>query len=171
MDEHFITHKRGAWEIDLSLAKTFFPEGDFLQMPLVSNKGAQSWLIATAGLALLVTGRPKAAEELFIRKTDLQIEEKDWKNASIGYQNLAELQFRTGELEFSRLHLDMKRGEDATRDANEVLKICAWTGFKLYEPEAERVLSKAYLALKELEQAKTFAHSAYKKEGLVEVLY
>ena len=99
MDEHFITHKLGAWEIDLSLAKTFFLKGDLSQMPLVSKRSAQSWLLATAGLALFVTGRPKEAEELFIRKTNMQIEDKDWKNASVGYQNLAELQFRTGELE------------------------------------------------------------------------
>ncbi len=99
MDEHFITHKLGAWEIDLSLAKTFFLKGDLSQMPLVSKKSTQSWLLATAGLALFVTGRPKEAEELFIRKTNMQIEDKDWKNASVGYQNLAELQFRTGELE------------------------------------------------------------------------
>ncbi len=99
IDEHFITHKLGAWEIDLSLAKTFFLKGDLSQMPLVSKRSAQSWLLATAGLALFVTGRPKEAEELFIRKTNMQIEDKDWKNASVGYQNLAELQFRTGELE------------------------------------------------------------------------
>jgi tetratricopeptide (TPR) repeat protein len=323
MDEHFITHKLGAWEIDLSLAKTFFLKGNLSQMPLVSEKSDQSWLLATAGLALFVTGRPKEAEELFIRKTNMQIEDKDWKNASVGYQNLAELQFRTGELErglssakkaldtaekaksvqcilFSkayiawilhllgkgkeadnwfrqadelqimiegiqlyglrgvkyadflflmkrtdeafelakqnleicqrynavndstksyrclgvndssrgyrclsaierirgnhnaaethiqnaleiarkvgmpfleievllesgRLQLDMGRDEDAIRAAKEVLKICARTGFKFYEPVAEIVLSKAYMALNDIEQAKNFAHSAYKK--------
>jgi hypothetical protein len=99
MDEHFITHKLGAWEIDLSLAKTFFPKGDLSQIPLVSRKSDQSWLLATAGLALLAAGRPKESKELFIRKTNMQIEDKDWKNASVGYQNLAELQFRIGELE------------------------------------------------------------------------
>jgi len=44
-----------------------------------------------------------------------------------------------------------------------VLKLCEWTGFKLYEPETEIVLSKAYLALNDIEQAKTFVHSAYEK--------
>ncbi len=66
-------------------------------------------------------------------------------------------------LESGRLHLDMGRHKDAIRDAKEALNICARTGFKLYEPEAEIVLSKAYLALNDLEQAKTFAQSAYEK--------
>jgi hypothetical protein len=37
-DEHFIVHKLGAWEIDLSLVKTFFPEGDLSKMPQVEKK-------------------------------------------------------------------------------------------------------------------------------------
>ncbi|MBE9595164.1 MAG: tetratricopeptide repeat protein [Proteobacteria bacterium] len=66
-------------------------------------------------------------------------------------------------LESSRLQLDMGKRENGIRDAKEVLKICERTGFKLYEPEAEVVLSKAYMALNDLEQAKTFAHLAYEK--------
>ena len=66
-------------------------------------------------------------------------------------------------LESCRLHLDMERHEDAIRDAKEVLKICAWTGFKLYESEAEIVLGKAYMALNDIKQAKNFAQSAYEK--------
>ena len=310
-NEYFITHKLGAWETALSLVKTFFPKGDLSQMPLVSEKGIQGWLLATAGLALLNTGRPKEAEEAFLTVLQVNIEEKGWENVSVDYQNLAELQFQTGELvsglesakkaldaaekaksdrfirnskaflawilhllgkneeagdwfrqadelqikidgnwlyslpgvlhadflisikridealelikqnleicksqnwlkeisrchrclgaierlkgnhneakvclqkaldiarkvsmpyleigallESSRLRLDTGRHEDAIRDANELLKICARTGFKLYEPEAEVVLSKAYLALNDIEQAKTFACSAYEK--------
>jgi tetratricopeptide (TPR) repeat protein len=309
--EFFIYHKLGAWEVNLSLARTFFPEGDLSKMPLVSNKSIKSWLLNEAGLALLNTGRSKEAEEPIKRHNEIKIELKDWKNASVGYQNLAELQFRTGELEsglesakkaldgaekaksdvditdskaclawllhllgkseeagkefreadelegkisgdrlysawgvlyadflismkrideafeltkqnieicqrynivndisrchrclgaierikgnykeaknhlqnaleiarkvgmpsleidalleFGRLHLDMERHEDSIRDAKEVLEFCARTGFKLYEPEAEIVQSKAYLALNDIEQAKTFAHSAYEK--------
>ncbi|MCK4736365.1 MAG: tetratricopeptide repeat protein, partial [Methanophagales archaeon] len=309
-EEYFITAKLGAWETDLSLAKTFFPEGDLSEMPLVSEKSAQSWLINEAGLALKNIGRPKEAEEPLKTAIDLYIEDNQIAYASAGYRNLADLQFRTGELESglesakkaldaaekaksdiistskaylalilhllgkneeagnwfrqadelwikisgirlssiwgvfyadflilmkrideafeltmpnleisqgynavndisrchrclgaierikrnhkkaetnlrkalelarkvgmpaleieallesSRLHLDRGMYEDAIRDANEVLKICARTGFKFYEPEAETVLSKVYLALKDLEQAKIFAHSAYEK--------
>ena len=57
----------------------------------------------------------------------------------------------------------MRRCEDAIRDATEVQKTCARTCFKLYEPEAEVVLGKAYQALTDFGQAKTIAHSAYEK--------
>jgi tetratricopeptide (TPR) repeat protein len=307
-----ITHRLGAWETDLSLVRTFFPEGDLSQMPHVSKKAMQSWLLNEAGLALLATGRPKEAEEPILAGVKMAIENKDGESSSVSYRNLADLQFRSGELESglesakkaldgaekaksdediidskadlawilhllgkkeeagkefreadelnkekisgyrlyslpgvnyadfllsmkrideafeltkqnleicksqnwlndisrchrllgaieriggnhneaevhlqnaleiarkvgqpaleieallesSRLHLDMKGHEDAIRDAKEVLKICARTGFKLYEPKAEIVQSKAYLALNDIEQAKTCAHSAYEK--------
>ena len=85
------------------------------------------------------------------------IEDKDWIDTTTGYVNLAELHFRIGELERALSYAEK------ARDANEVLKICARTGFKLNVPEAEIVLSKAYMALNDLEQAKTLAHSAYEK--------
>ena len=309
--EYKIKHKLGAWETNLSLVRTFFPEGDLSQMPLVSEKSDQSWLLNEAGLALLSIGRPKEGEEPLKAAIDSFLEGNQIAHASVGYQNLAGLQFRTGELEsglesakkaldaaekakfdryictskaylagilhllgkneeagnwfrqadelegktsgdrlyslagvfyadfllsikrideafeltkqnleicqrynvvidisrchrclgaierikgnhkkaethlqnaieiarkigvphleiealleFGRLHLDMGRHEDAISDAKEVLKICARTGFKLYEPEAEIVLVKVDMALNDLEQAKTLAHSAYEK--------
>ncbi|MEW6618962.1 MAG: tetratricopeptide repeat protein [bacterium] len=310
-EELFIIHKLGAWETNLFLARTFFPDGNLSQMPLVSKKSDQGWLFNEAGLSLLATGRPKEAEELFVRKTNMQIEDKDWKNASTGYRNLADLQFRVGRLkeadesakkahdaaekagseqyivvskaylawilhlagkneeaekgfwqadelegklsgyrlysgwgifyadflisikqideafeltkanlevcqrnnwpaqisqchrclgtierikgnrkdaevhlqqaleiarkvgmpfleietllELSRLWLDMKRYKEAISQANQVLKLCARTGFLLYEPDAELILAKAYLGLNDLDQTKIFAQSTYQK--------
>jgi hypothetical protein len=43
------------------------------------------------------------------------------------------------------------------------LKICGRAGFRLYEPGAEVVLAKAYLAKKDYEEAEKFAKSAYEK--------
>ena len=96
---------------------------------------------------------------------------RNHKEAEFHLQNALEIARKVGMLEleiealleFSRLHLDKGRHKDAIRDAKEVLKICARTGFKLDEAEAEVVLSKAYMALKDVEQAETFAHSAYEK--------
>jgi tetratricopeptide (TPR) repeat protein len=95
----FLIHKLGAWETILFLLKTFFPEGDLSGLPLVSKKSLKSWLINTAGLALLCTGRPKDAEDLFFTTLQMVIEEKEWVNASWDYRNLADLQFRIGEIE------------------------------------------------------------------------
>ncbi len=97
-EEYFITQKLGAWETDLSIVRNFFSEGNLSQMPLVSEKTAQSFLLNEAGLALLNTGRPKEAEEPFMTGVEIDIETEGWKNASAGYHNLADLQFRTGEL-------------------------------------------------------------------------
>ena len=97
--EFFIYHNLGAWDTNLSLAKTFFPEGDLSQMPLVSERSDQSWLLNEAGLALKTTGRPKEAEEPILTGVKMDIEAKDWENASVGYRNLADLEFRIGELE------------------------------------------------------------------------
>lgn len=91
--------------------------------------------------------------------------------AEIHLQNAIEIARKVGLpfleievlLESGRLHLDMERHEAAIRDATKVLKICARTGFKLYEPEAEVVKAKAYLALNEIEQAENFAQSGYEK--------
>jgi len=310
--EFFIQHILGAWETDLSLVRNFFPEGDISQMPLVSKKAAKSHLLGMAGVTLLATGRSKEAQEPMLTGIEMALESKDWRNASAGYENLANLQFRTGGLEsglesakkaldlaekakadfdiwtskaslgwglyllgkskeaeknfkeadeFSikiegnrsrsmwgvfyadflrtterideafeltkqnmeisknifkdpsnisrcyrnlgaierikgnkkqaenhlekaleiarkigvpdlqiealleraRLNLDIGKNENAVGDAEQVLKICGRTGFKLYEPEAEMVLAKAYLGLKDFEQAETFANSAYEK--------
>jgi len=310
-EERLIIRKLGAWETNLSLAKTFFPEGDISQMPLVSKKVDQSFLLNEAGLALLATGRPKEAEEIYKRKLDMNIKERQWEPASRGHRNLADLQFRIGEIEAGlesaqnalemaekakserdiknskvflalilhllgrgeeadkefrhanelegqisgertyshrginyatflismerideayeltrqnleicqrnnwqnsisrcyrclgaierikgnkkkaeehlkealeisrnigvpdlqiealiergRLNLDMGKNEDAIGDANEALKICERTGFRFYEPEAEIVLAKAYLAQKDFGQAEANAKSAYDK--------
>ena len=310
-DEHLMVHKLGAWETELSLVKIFFPEGDLSEMPLVSEKSAQSWLLNEVGLALLSTGRPKEASDVLERLAEMDDKGDDWQGASVTLRNLADIQFRTGELEYglesaksalemsekakrddyivtskadlgwilyllgnskgaeeefrradelsieteghqdygitgvfyadflismeiideafeltkqnleicqinswpddiSRCHrclgaiertkgnykeaqnhikkaleialkigytyieveallesgrmaLDLKRPEDAIRDANEVLKICVRTGFRFYEPGAEIVLAKAYMALKDFEKAEGFASSAYEK--------
>jgi tetratricopeptide (TPR) repeat protein len=99
--EYEITHKLGAWEVNLSLVRSFFPKGELSQIPFVSKKSDQSLICGVAGLALLCTGRPKEAEELLVRKTNMQIEieDKDWENLSVGYQTLAYLQFQTSEIE------------------------------------------------------------------------
>jgi tetratricopeptide (TPR) repeat protein len=127
-EERFIIHKLGAWETNLSLAKIFFPKEDLSKMPKVKKKEAQSWLLNEAGLALLCTGRPKEAEEPFLTAIKMTVEEKDWENASVGYQNLADLQFRMGEL------------ENALNSAEEALKMA-----EKAEREDYIVYSKAYL--------------------------
>jgi len=146
--EYFITQKLGAWETDLSLVKSFFPEGDFSQMPLVSKKRDQNWLLNEAGLALEYIGRPKETEGLFIRKINIEIEDKDRTNASVGYRNLAALQFQTGELK-SGVENTKKSLEEAEKAKNNqyIVWSKAYLGWVLY------LLGKSKEAEKEFGQA------------------
>lgn len=68
-------------------------------------------------------------------------------------------------IERGRLWLNIEKYKEAIVDANEVLKLVGRTGFKLYEPDAEMVLAKAYLALalEDINKAKEFANLAYQK--------
>ena len=128
-EEFIIAHKLSAWETDLSLIRTFFPKGDFSQMPLVSKKSAQSLLINDLGWVLLNTGRLIEAKEPMKKSIDLFIEDNQIANASQGYRNLADLQFRIGELE---------SGLESAKKALELSEKA--------RSEEDIVYSKAYLA-------------------------
>jgi tetratricopeptide (TPR) repeat protein len=97
--EAYIVHKLGAWDTARSIMLNFFPSLDLSRLPRVSKKRAQSYLLNNIGLALKNLGRPKEAEKPFLTAIQMFIENKDWKNASAGYENLADLQIKTGELE------------------------------------------------------------------------
>jgi tetratricopeptide (TPR) repeat protein len=147
-DEHFITHKLGAWETDLSLAQTFFSKGNFSQLPLVSKKVDQGWLLAVAGLALLCTGRPKEAEKLLNTAVNLYIEDNKIAYASVGFCNLADLRFRMGELESALNSAEeaLKMAEKAESD-KDIRNSKAYLGQILYllgrNREAEENFKKA----------------------------
>ena len=117
-EQGFITDNLGAWEADLSVIRNFFPKGDFSQLPLVSKKTDQSWLLNEAGLSLLGSGRPKEAEELLNIAINLYIEENQIAYGSRCYLNLGDLQFGGGEikkgLESAKKALEMaeKTGSD-----------------------------------------------------------
>jgi len=80
-------------------------------------------------------------------------------------------------LESGRLYLDTQKYDNAISEANQVLKLCDRTGFKLYEPDAELILARAYLSMEcsvhdtacidtvdaLQNKAKSFAQSAYEK--------
>lgn len=66
-------------------------------------------------------------------------------------------------LEYGRVWLDLGKRQKAIRDANEVLKLCERTGFRFYEPGAEIVLGRAYLAEKDFDEAEGYSRSAYDK--------
>ncbi len=66
-------------------------------------------------------------------------------------------------IELARIKIGQGLYSEAESEINEGLRICQRCGFKLYEPDAEVVLAKVYLAQGEIAKAKEFAQSAYNK--------
>ena len=97
-ETNFLTKKLAAEETNLSLITNFFPSGDLSQLPRVIIKRSQSWLINDAGLSFLFTCRPAEAEGMFTRGLEIDINQKDWSNASSAYRNLCETQCRMGKI-------------------------------------------------------------------------
>nr|QNO57719.1 hypothetical protein GBAFDLPJ_00013 [Methanosarcinales archaeon ANME-1 ERB7] len=147
-EKYVITQKLGAWGTDLSLVRTFFPEGDLSQMPLVSEKSDQSLILREAGLVLLNTGRPKEAEKPLKTAIDLDIEVNQIVYASVSYLDLAKLQFRTGELE--RGLSSAKKALDTAEKAKSDKKI---RNSKAYLAWILHLLGKGGEASKEFRQA------------------
>ncbi|KPL03424.1 MAG: hypothetical protein AMJ73_07130, partial [candidate division Zixibacteria bacterium SM1_73] len=128
-DVAFIVHILGAWETALSLIKTFFPSRDLSRLPLVSKKSDKSWLLNEAGLALLCIGRPKEASNVLGLLAEMDAKGDDWEGASATGQNLADLQFRTGEI---------KNGSESAKKALEMAERAG--------SDLEIITSKAYVA-------------------------
>ncbi|MBU1614909.1 tetratricopeptide repeat protein [bacterium] len=129
-EEGFLIWKLGAWETNLSLVQNFFPNGDFQKEPLVPKIGDKSYLIIEAGISMISLGRLKEAEGLCKRVIEILISQRDWKNASLVYQNLALLQILTGNLLEAK-----KSSEEATRlsrKARDVREECYSTTYLAY---------------------------------------
>jgi tetratricopeptide (TPR) repeat protein len=118
-DRYVLTHQLGAYETMLSLMKEFFPEGDTEKEPAVSDKGSKRWILNTVGFCLMSLGRLREAVPFYERAVASVVEAEDWSNASVGYQNLAELHISLGELDAAAEAADQalalaQRGENKT---------------------------------------------------------
>ena len=91
----------GAYETSIALLLEFFAGGDTSQEPQVSDPRNRSWVLNEVGLCLMSLGRLGEAGPFYERKTAIQLDMEDWRNASIGYQNLAELHAHLGALDAS----------------------------------------------------------------------
>ena len=97
-DRKVLIHELGAYETSLDLMLEFFPDGDTSQDPMVSDPRDKSWILNEVGLSLMSLGRLSEAGQFYERKIKMQLEIEDWKQASIGYVNLAELYDHLGRL-------------------------------------------------------------------------
>jgi tetratricopeptide (TPR) repeat protein len=147
-NQRFLVKILGAWQTALSVVYPFFPYGDLSKIPLVTDRYDLSWLLNEAGLSLLTTGRPNEAEEIFKRKLEINVNEGQLNPASRGYQNLAELQFRTGRLD-GALTSAQKALEFAQKSEHNFFIICS----RSYLAWIYHLLGKNDEAEKEFEQA------------------
>lgn len=103
-DEFFLIKKLGAWKTDLGILKSFFVEGDFKNDPFVVEPRAKSYLILETALVLQMVGMVSEAEGQYRKVIEFAISQRDWKSTSVGYQNFAELQIRTGCLKDAEIN-------------------------------------------------------------------
>ena len=115
-------HQLGAYETETILVQEFFPNIDTSQLPSVTDKGNQRFLLNAVGFCLMNLGRLREAVPFYERAAKSYVEAEHWSGASIIYQNLAILHARLGALEASaeaaRQALDLAR---KATDENEEL--------------------------------------------------
>jgi tetratricopeptide (TPR) repeat protein len=93
-----LIHQLGAYETTLALMQEFFPGGDASQEPQVGDPSAKSYILNAIGLYLMNLGRLGEAVPFYERAVAGIVAREDWHNASIGYQNLADLHAYLGAL-------------------------------------------------------------------------
>jgi tetratricopeptide (TPR) repeat protein len=111
----------GAHETALALMQEFFHGGDTSGEPQVSDPEDKSWILNEVGLCLMNLGRLGEAAPFYERAKEITLNTKDWRNASRGYQNLAELHAYLGALDASA---------EAAREAQALARRA---GFKPFE--------------------------------------
>jgi tetratricopeptide (TPR) repeat protein len=99
--QNVLIYYLGAYESELALMQEFFPDGDTSQEPQVSDPGDKSWILNEVGLCLMSLGRLGEAVPFYERANAMVLDMEGWRNASVGYNNLAELHAHLGALDAS----------------------------------------------------------------------
>ncbi len=142
-DRHVVVWQLGAYETQLALMLEFFPGGDTSQEPQVSDPKAKSWILNAVGFRLMNLGRLGEAVPFYERVNVMDLEIKDWHQASITYQNLAGLHAHLGALaasaEAAHEALALARRTENKRDERNSLKSQAWAAHLRGDLEAAGV--------------------------------
>ncbi|GBO55789.1 hypothetical protein APA_3939 [Pseudanabaena sp. lw0831] len=93
-----IIHKLCAYETNLAIMQEFFPQGDTLQDPQVSQPSDKAFILNEIALCLMNLGRLREASPFYERKNHIRISQSDWYNASAGYYSLSDLYAYLGDL-------------------------------------------------------------------------
>jgi len=117
----------GAYETRLALFLEFFPDGDTKQDPKMSDPKGKSFILNEVGLSLMNIGRMGEAVPFHERGNAMDLNMEDWRNAGIGYRNLAELHTHLGALtpatDVAREALALaRRAEDKQGECNSLTR-------------------------------------------------
>ncbi len=128
---YVLPNELGAWETDLALMLEFFPTSDTSQEPQMSDPKDKSLILNEAGLCLMSLGRLGEAAPFYERANQIKLNiTEDWNNASIGYQNLADLHAHLGALaasaEAAGQALALARRTEDKRNERDSLAYQAW---------------------------------------------
>jgi tetratricopeptide (TPR) repeat protein len=115
-----LAHQLGDYDTDLNTLFEFFPNRDTSQEPQVKDSGDKRWILNEIGLCLMSLGRLRDAVPFYERSNKIALDMQDWHNASLTYQNLAQLYAHLGALEASaeaaRQALDLARRAENKQD-------------------------------------------------------
>jgi tetratricopeptide (TPR) repeat protein len=100
-DRSVLIRQLGAYETDLALLLEFFPAGDISGEPLVDTSNGKYIILNNIGFDLIALGRLSDASQLFQRAILVATDINDWRNVSVSYNNLADLNVSLGKLDAS----------------------------------------------------------------------
>ncbi len=150
---HILSHQLGAYETQLALMQEFFSDSDPYQEARVTPAKYKSWILNQVGLCLMNLGRLGQAAPFFERASQINEKSKRWHNASINYQNLAELQDHLGDLAASTT--TAKQALDLARLAKHKLNECrslAWQAWAAHLQSDVMGASEIFIEAEALER-------------------
>ncbi|PZO41728.1 MAG: serine protease [Pseudanabaena frigida] len=151
-NQRVLPNKLGAWETNLAIMQEFFPQGDTSQNPQVSQPRTKGFVLNEIALCLMCLGRLHETPPFYERGTKIDLAQSDWRNASVGYRNLADLYANLGDLAAS------------AKSAREAIALSDRAEDKNYKRN-----SLAYLAYAEFLQGdRTTAGEAFRQAEILE---
>jgi tetratricopeptide (TPR) repeat protein len=168
-----LNHELGSYDTDLNLLTNFFPNSEITVEPLLSKSSTKQWVLNQIGWCLTSLGRLREAISFYERCTKIAFDMQDWENASITYQNLADLHAQLGALgesaEAARQALDLARKAEGKNNQTKSIYYQAWANYLLGNMElagqlfleAEKTNKEVYSWIQYLHSLMGIGHAIY----------
>lgn len=148
-----LTHILGAYETQLALVMEFFPNQDTEKDPQLEDASQRRFVLNDVGFCLMSLGRLSEVAPFYQRANKINLDiTKDWKNAGVGFRNLAELYSHLGMLREAATAAEealamAKKAKDARAERNSL----AYQGWVLHLMGDLDTASADYLQAQALE--------------------